>query len=99
MADLPEDRLYRDLPPFSHVGIDYFGPIEVKRGRAQVCVWGVIFTCLVSRARVMEMETGTVFCRSLLEMVDERISSTHARKKQVEQHKKELESWRSGHHC
>ena len=36
MADLPADRLYPDLPPFSHVGIDYFGPIEVKRGRAQV---------------------------------------------------------------
>lgn len=40
MADLPEDRLYPDLPPFSHVGIDYFGPIEVKRGRAQVKRWG-----------------------------------------------------------
>ena len=52
MADLPEDRLSPDLLPFSHVGIDYglidFGPIEVKRGRAQVKRWGVIFTCLVS---------------------------------------------------
>lgn len=55
MADLPADRLYPDLPPFSHVGIDYFGPIEVKRGRAQVKRWEVIFTCLVSRAIHLEM--------------------------------------------
>ena len=41
-----QDYLYPDLPPFSHVGIDYFGHIEVKRGHAQV----IIFTCLASRA-------------------------------------------------
>ncbi len=32
MADLPLNRITPDLLPFSHVGIDYFGPIEVKRG-------------------------------------------------------------------
>ncbi|XP_029619853.1 uncharacterized protein LOC115200878 [Salmo trutta] len=36
MADLPQDRVSPDLPPFTHVGIDYFGPIEVKRGRVHV---------------------------------------------------------------
>ena len=36
MADLPQDCVAPDLQPFSHVGIDYFGPLEVKRGRAQV---------------------------------------------------------------
>lgn len=49
MADLLEDRVTPDLPPFSHVGIDYFGPLEVKRGRSLVKRWGVIFTSLASR--------------------------------------------------
>ena len=44
MADLPEDRLKPDRAPFSMSGTDYFGPIEIKRGRAVVKRYGVIFT-------------------------------------------------------
>ena len=55
MADLPKDRLQPDKPPFSHVGVDYFGPFLVKRGRSTVKRYGVMFTCLVTRAVHMEI--------------------------------------------
>lgn len=34
MADLPMDHVAPDFPPFSYVGIDHFGSIEVNRGWA-----------------------------------------------------------------
>ncbi|XP_066955788.1 uncharacterized protein [Macrobrachium rosenbergii] len=49
MADLPADRL-EPSPPFSNVGIDFFGPYYIKEGRKELKRYGVIFTCLVSRS-------------------------------------------------
>ncbi|XP_067055972.1 uncharacterized protein [Acropora muricata] len=55
MAKLPEDRVTPHEHPFSHVGVDYFGPIEVKQGRSRVKRWGCLFTCLTVRAIHVEV--------------------------------------------
>ena len=55
MADLPADRLVPDQPPFTCAGIDYFGPFFVRRGRSMVKKYGVIFSCLATRAVHIEV--------------------------------------------
>lgn len=55
MADLPVDRLTPDQPPFTAVGVDYFGPFQVRRGRTYAKRYGVIFTCLAIRAVHIEV--------------------------------------------
>ncbi|XP_048241823.1 uncharacterized protein LOC125374660 [Haliotis rufescens] len=55
MADLPVDRLTAGEPPFSRVGVDFFGPFVVKRGRSNVKRYGVVFTCLALRAVHLEL--------------------------------------------
>ena len=54
MADLPQDRVTAENPPFTCVGVDYFGPFLVKRGRSVVKRYGVMFTCLSTRAIHLE---------------------------------------------
>lgn len=55
MGDLPEDRMASNIPPFSHTGLDCFGPFMVARGRTREKRYGVIFTCLSSRAIHLEI--------------------------------------------
>ena len=50
MAKLPEERISPHEPPFMYVGVDYFGPIEVKQRRSRVKRWGCLFACLTVRA-------------------------------------------------
>ena len=54
MADLPADRL-TPTPPFTHCAVDYFGPWYVKEGRKELKRYGVLFTCLVTRAIHLEV--------------------------------------------
>ena len=54
MANLPEDRL-EPAPPFTHCGVDYFGPWLIKEGRKELKRYGVLFTCLSSRAIHLEV--------------------------------------------
>src|SRR5678815_6040839 len=57
MGDLPKDRLECDIPPFTNIGIDAFGPFLVIRGRGKVREkrYGLIFSCLSSRAIHLEL--------------------------------------------
>ena len=55
MADLPASRVKPNEPPFSRSGVDYFGPFQVRQGRTTRKRYGVIFTCLNSRAVHIEV--------------------------------------------
>ena len=63
MSDLPTIRL-EEVPPFTNVGIDLFGPFLVYEGaQTRRCNpnkkrWGVLFICLVSRAVHVETVPG-----------------------------------------
>ena len=49
MADLPLDRVTATAP-FTHTGMDCFGPIVVKEGRKECKRYGLVLTCKCSRA-------------------------------------------------
>ena len=55
MPPLPEARVTPGHAPFTSVGIDYFGPILVKRGTSEVKRYGCIFTCLAVRVVHIEI--------------------------------------------
>ena len=54
MGQLPEERLTR-TPAFTHVGADIFGPFHVKDRRTELKRWGLLITCLYSRAVHIEV--------------------------------------------
>ena len=55
LAELPEDRA-EPSAPFTYSAVDYFGPFVVKEGRKEVQKYGVLFTCMASRA--IQIETA-----------------------------------------
>ncbi|XP_065076509.1 uncharacterized protein LOC135700047 [Ochlerotatus camptorhynchus] len=55
MADLPAARLAAFERPFTHTGVDFFGPYEVIIGRRVEKRWGMLATCLTIRAIHIEV--------------------------------------------
>ncbi|MBM6549432.1 integrase zinc binding domain-containing protein, partial [Streptococcus dysgalactiae] len=55
MAPLPTVRIEETGRAFSAVGVDYFGPLYVKRARAEEKRYGCLFTCLNVRAVHIEV--------------------------------------------
>lgn len=67
MADLPADRV-EVAAPFTHSGCDVFGPFQVRDGRKHCKRYGLLFTCLASRAvhiEVLEDLSTDCFIQSL----------------------------------
>ena len=54
MADLPDDRT-EPSPPLTYCGMDCFGLFYVKEGRKECKRYGLLFTCMSSRAVHIEM--------------------------------------------
>ena len=54
MADLPRERLEAGRP-FRNAGVDFFGPLHVKRFRKTEARYGMLVTCLATRAVHLEV--------------------------------------------
>ncbi|XP_067942833.1 uncharacterized protein [Watersipora subatra] len=57
MGELPQDRTSCP-PPFSHTGMDCFGPYAIKEGRKEMKKYGLVFTCSVIK---LYSDNGTNF--------------------------------------
>ncbi|XP_066596555.1 uncharacterized protein [Prorops nasuta] len=83
MADLPASRV--DISnPFSHTGIDFFGPMFIKekkyRNKKRIKVYGCVFICMSSKAVHIEIVselTSDAFIAALRRFVGRRGVPAH----------------------
>jgi transposase InsO family protein len=54
-GNLPSERLAFHQRPFTNVGLDYFGPVEVTVGRRKEKRYVALYTCLTVRAMHLEV--------------------------------------------
>ncbi|XP_055643157.1 uncharacterized protein LOC129779607 [Toxorhynchites rutilus septentrionalis] len=55
MGPLPVACLSPNIRPFTYIGVDYVGPIQIKVGRSSVKRWICLITCLTVRAVHLEV--------------------------------------------
>ena len=55
MSTLPPERVSPNLPPFTFIGLDVFGPFKVSYRRSSSKKYGCIFTCMSTRAIHLEV--------------------------------------------
>ena len=68
MAEFPSVRLQIDTPAFSHVGIDYFGPLMIRQRQATMKRYGCIYTCMTTRAVCLDIAadlSNNMLCKPL----------------------------------
>ena len=80
MSDLPLARLQVNESPFTHTGVDYFGPIMVKQRRSELKRYGCIMTCMTTRAIHLEVAhdlTTSSFLNALRRFISRRGNIQH----------------------
>ena len=58
IADLPTFKMAVYKKTFANTGCDYFGPFVFKEGRNVKKAWGLLFTCMTTRAIHVELVTS-----------------------------------------
>jgi len=58
MGNLPHIRVTGRTKPFTQVGLDFFGPLNIKLGHKTEKRYGVIFACMATRAVHLELASS-----------------------------------------